>query len=172
MTNQDEPSDDKPVIAEETFSTFVATSETEGDVTRAHAVEAVTEKKTLRAEDDPDEDMPLPTDPKTVFLGGLFFLAVLTALYVAAEIVLPVVLAIVLKLLLQPLVRLLERIHIPRAIGALLSVLLVLAAFGGTISLLAGPAAAWAAKLPQALPKIRDSFSFLKEPFNGVQHIM
>ena len=79
--------------------------------------------------------MPLPTDPKTIFLGGLFFLACMAALYVAAEIVLPLILAIVLKLLLQPFVRLLERIHIPRAIGAVLSVLLVLVAFGGTISM-------------------------------------
>ena len=69
----------------------------------------------------------------------------MAALYVAAEIVLPLILAIVLKLLLQPFVRLLESIRIPRALGALLSVLLVLLAFGGTISLLAGPAADWAA---------------------------
>ena len=73
--------------------------------------------------------MPLPTDPKTVFLGGLFVLACMAVLYVAAEIVLPLILAIVLKLLLQPFVRLLERIHIPRAVGAVLSVLLVLLAF-------------------------------------------
>ena len=38
--------------------------------------------------------MPLPTDPRTVFLGGIFVLGALAALYVAAEIVLPVVLAI------------------------------------------------------------------------------
>ena len=54
--------------------------------------------------------MPLPTEPRTFFLGGLFLLALLAALYVAAPIVLPVVLAIVLKLLLQPLVRLSDRL--------------------------------------------------------------
>ena len=51
------------------------------------------------------EEMPLPSDPKVIFLGGLFALALLDALYVAAEIVLPLVLAIVLKLLLQPMHR-------------------------------------------------------------------
>ena len=35
------------------------------------------------------EEMPLPSDPKVIFLGGLFALALLAALYVAAEIVLP-----------------------------------------------------------------------------------
>jgi hypothetical protein len=36
-------------------------------------------------------DMPLPGDPKTIFLGGLFALALLTTAYVAREIVLPMV---------------------------------------------------------------------------------
>ena len=55
------------------------------------------------------EEMPLPSDPKVIFLGGLFALALLTAIDVAAEIILPLVLALVLNLLLQPAVRLLER---------------------------------------------------------------
>ena len=37
------------------------------------------------------EDLPLPADPKVIFLGGLFVLAVLAAAYVASEIVLPLV---------------------------------------------------------------------------------
>ncbi len=51
--------------------------------------------------------MPLPEDVRTVFLGGLFLLAFLAALYVASEIVLPIVLAFMLNLLLQPVIRLL-----------------------------------------------------------------
>jgi len=51
------------------------------------------------------EDLPLPADPKAIFLGGLFVLAVLAAAYVASEIVLPLVFAILLKLLLQRKVR-------------------------------------------------------------------
>src|ERR1700682_6760295 len=72
-----------------------------------------------------ETEMPLPSDPKTFFLGGLFALGVLAALYVASSIVLPVVLSFVLNLLLQPAVRLLGRVHFPRAVGALLTVLLV-----------------------------------------------
>jgi predicted PurR-regulated permease PerM len=53
--------------------------------------------------------MPLPSDPRTFFLGGLFGLGVLAALYVASSIILPVMLALVLNLLLQPAVRLLGR---------------------------------------------------------------
>lgn len=78
------------------------------------------------------EEMPLPSDPKVIFLGGLFALALLAAVYVAAEIVLPLVLAVVLKLLLQPAMRLLERWHVPRILAALL---LILAVFGTIVGL-------------------------------------
>jgi predicted PurR-regulated permease PerM len=166
-----EPSDNR-LISEEIRQEFVAVTETEGDITRGQTVGSVTEKKTFRAAAEEADDMPLPTDPKTVFLGGLFMIAVMAVLYVAAEIVLPLILAIILKLLLQPLVRLLERIHIPRAVGAIFAVLLVLLAFGGTISMLAGPAAAWAGKLPQAIPKLKDSLSFLQEPIDAAQRMM
>ena len=57
--------------------------------------------------------MPLPSDPKVIFLGGLFVLALLATAYVASEIVLPLVFAIILKLLLQPGMRILERLHVP-----------------------------------------------------------
>ena len=70
-------------------------------------------------------EMPLPSNPQTFFLGSLLALAVLAAVYVASPIILPVVLAFVLQLILQPAVRLLERIRVPRAVGALLAILLV-----------------------------------------------
>jgi hypothetical protein len=48
-----------------------------------------------------EDDLPIPLDIKTVFLGGLFLLAMLAACYVGTEIVLPIVLAFVLSLVLQ-----------------------------------------------------------------------
>ncbi|PPQ27031.1 hypothetical protein CCS01_28245 [Rhodopila globiformis] len=164
MTDSQGPGSDDRVVAAETRSEFVTTGE--------QTVGAVTEKKTFAAAAEADEDMPLPTDPKTIFLGGLFFIAAMTVLYFAAEIVLPLVFAIVLKLLLQPLVRFLEGIRIPRPIGALLTVILVLLAFSGLISMLAGPATTWASKLPEAIPKLHDSFYLLKRPIDTVQGMM
>jgi len=52
-----------------------------------------------------EDDLPIPSDIKTVLLGGLFLLAMLGACYVASEIILPIVLAFVLSLLLQPAMR-------------------------------------------------------------------
>ena len=172
LSSQAKESPDDRLVAEETRQDFVAVTETEGGITRGQTVGSVSAKKTFREAAAESDDMPLPTDPRTVFLGGLFLIACLAVLYVASEVVLPLILAIVLKLLLQPFVRLLERIRIPRGVGAILSVLLVLVAFGGTISLLAGPAAAWAGKLPEAIPKLRDSLSFLHEPIDAAQRMM
>ncbi|WP_428487160.1 AI-2E family transporter [Rhodopila sp.] len=160
---------DDRLVAAESRSDFVSSTETEGDVVRGQTVGSVTHKQVFKTAQDADEDMPLPTNPHTIFLGGLFTLAMMAVLYVTADILLPVILAIVLKLLLQPLVRLLERFYIPRGLSAALSVLLVLTIFGGGISALAGPAVAWATKLPDAIPQLRDQLVFLKHPIEMVQ---
>ena len=110
------------------------------------------------------EDMPLPTEPRTIFLGGLFILALLAALYVASPIVLPVVLAIVLKLLLQPLVRLSDRLGVPHALSAVLAILLLALSLAALASGVAGPAASWAGKLPEAVPQIQQRLAFLARP--------
>ena len=112
-----------------------------------------------KATGDTTDDMPLPHDPQTIFLAGLFLLAVIAALYAARPLVLPIVLALVLKLLLQPLVRQMERIRIPRAVAALLSVILLLAVFIGFGSMLIAPAAQWAQQLPQLWTKLEQSYS-------------
>ena len=172
LTSQPEKPLADRLVSEETRKDFVAVSQTDGEVKRDTSVGSVSATKTYDSSPDEPDEMPLPTDPKTVFLGGLFALACVTVLYVAADIILPLILAIVLKLLLQPFVRMLERIHIPRAVGAIIAVLLVLVAFGGTISALAGPAAAWAGKLPEAIPKLRDSLGFLHQPIDAVQRMI
>jgi len=98
--------------------------------------------------------MPLPSNPQTFFLGSLLALAVLAAVYVASPIILPVVLAFVLQLILQPAVRLLERVHLPRAVGPLLAILLVIGALVGFVAALSVPAATWAEKLPEGIPRL------------------
>ncbi len=132
------------------------------DVVEAAESPAATEQEDL-------EGMPLPTEPRTIFLGGLFILALLAALYVASPIVLPVVLAIVLKLLLQPLVRLTDRAGLPHALGAILAILLLVVALAGLISGVAGPASSWAGKLPEAIPQIQHSLAFLARPISSIE---
>ena len=118
------------------------------------------------------EEMPLPSDPKVIFLGGLFALALLAAVYVAADIVLPLVLAVVLKLLLQPAMRLLERWHVPRILAALLLILAVFGTIVGLGAAVAGPASTWAAKLPEGIPRLQERLSFLQAPINTLQRFL
>jgi predicted PurR-regulated permease PerM len=118
----------------------------------------------------PDEDdMPIPSDIKTVFLGGLFLLAMLAACYVASEIVLPIVLAFVLSLVLQPAMRVFERIRLPRGIAAMLLILVLFGTLGGLGTALSGPAANWAQKLPTGIPKLQERLSFLSRPIAALQ---
>ena len=115
------------------------------------------------------EDLPLPSDPKVIFLGGLFVLAVLAAAYVVNEIVLPLVFAVVLKLLLQPALRVLERLHVPRILAALLLILALFGAIVGLGTAISGPARTWAAKLPEGIPRLEERLSFMRAPINTLQ---
>ena len=118
------------------------------------------------------EDLPLPSDPKVIFLGGLFGLAVLTTAYVASEIVLPFVFAIVLKLLLQPAFRMLERLHIPRVLASLLLIFTLFATIVGLGAAISSPARTWAAKLPEAIPRLQERLSFMREPIDTLQRFL
>src|SRR5688572_26428429 len=121
---------------------------------------------------DGDEDMPLPANPQTFFLGGLFVLAGLAALYVASAIILPVVLAFVLMLLLQPAVRVLERVYLPRALGAILVLVLVIGTLVGLVAALSVPAATWAERLPHGIPRLEAHVVVLKRPIEALQALI
>lgn len=123
-----------------------------------------------RPDPDDEEAMPLPADAKVMFLGGIFLILLLAALYIAAEIVWPLVFAFVLSLLLNPLLRFMDRLHIPRILGALLLVGAVLALVVGLGTAISGPAASWAAKLPDGLPRLFQRLRLLEAPFAALQH--
>ena len=129
------------------------------------------ETETVTLAEEP-EQMPLPVDPKVIFLGGLFVLALLAAAYVASEVVLPLAFAFILKLLLQPAMRLMEWLRVPRVFAALL---LILALFGTIVGLgtaISGPARTWAAKLPEGIPRLQERLSFMKDPINTLQRFL
>jgi predicted PurR-regulated permease PerM len=118
------------------------------------------------------EEMPLPSDPKVIFLGGLFVLALLATAYVASEIVMPLVFALVLKLLLQPAMRILERLRLPRILAALLLILTLLGTIVGLGTAISGPAGTWAAKLPEGIPRLQERLSFMREPIDTLQRFL
>jgi len=107
----------------------------------------------------------LPSASRSVpyLLGALLTLGVFVVLYAARDLVLPVTLAFVLKLLFQPFVRLLERARVPKVVGALAAVCILLAGMAGMAILLSGPTANWASELPAAWQKMQRNFAFLHQ---------
>lgn len=117
-------------------------------------------------------ERPLPTDPKTIFLGALFALAMLVACYFAQPIIVPLVMAFVLKMMLQPLVRLLGRWRLPRPVAALAAMLMLVGAviiLGVTLSM---PAASWGKAISEGFPRLEQRLKPLQGPIAGLQELL
>ena len=119
-----------------------------------------------------DNEMPLPGNPKTVFLGGLFVIALFAVAYLAQEVVLPIILAFILKLLTQPLMRLTERAPDAACDRFALVTVLLLALLGGLGELLSTPAANWAKRLPEGLPRLEQRVRFISQPLDSLRHLL
>ena len=106
------------------------------------------------------------TPPQAIFLlqSAMFVLAVFVVMYVAKAIILPVILAFVLKLLLNPAFRWLQRMRLPRVIGALVLLIALTATIVGLVAALSGPAVDWFAKLPGGIPRLQEKLEFLRQP--------
>ncbi len=115
---------------------------------------------------------PVHCDLGTVFLAGLFCLAMIAALQTSSTIVVPVVFACIFNLLLQLPMRTLDRVYVPRPIGAVLVIALVVGSLVGLGTALSGPAASWAAKLPAGIPRLEEHLSFLSAPLDTLQRFL
>jgi predicted PurR-regulated permease PerM len=139
-----------------------------GDAQTSPAAYSNDETKVLGPVDE-TEEMPLPSDPKVIFLGGLFTLALLAAAYEVGAIVWPFIFAFILQLLSQPVLRILERLRLPRLLAAPLLIFTLLGAVIGLGTAISGPAVSWAAKLPDGIPRLQEHLRFLETPINTLQ---
>ncbi|HJU23118.1 MAG TPA: AI-2E family transporter [Casimicrobiaceae bacterium] len=99
-------------------------------------------------------------------------LAVCAAAKVAAPFLIPVVVGTLASYSLKPLVNGLERIHVPRAIGSAIVLLVIAAIIGGGIFLLRDDATSALAALPEAAHKIRIAArASSEEPTGPVGHV-
>lgn len=117
----------------------------------------------------PSEDMPLPTDLRTLVPLGIFVVLCFYTMYFTREILIPIFFAFVLNLLLQPVMRILARLHLPRAIAALLMILMFFGVVGGVGATISPPAAEWIAKAPESMTRLEQRLSFLKRPLAQLQ---
>jgi predicted PurR-regulated permease PerM len=68
--------------------------------------------------------------------------------------------------------RLLEKLYLPRGLAALVIILILFGALAGLGTILSGPAASWAQKLPEGIPKLQERLSFLSEPIASFQKLL
>ena len=121
----------------------------------------------------PGERPPRPRSPAAAVV--LATLAVAFTLWAAQDLILPVLLSMFLALVGNPIIRALQRIHVPRFIGALLVLVLGIA---GTVLLarqLAQPAGEWISEVPREIsglaPKLRDLAKPVRDANKAAENI-
>ena len=114
---------------------------------------------------DPEAPLPPPSRPRgPMSLVVLATLAVGYTLWAAQDIILPVLLAMFFALVGNPILRLLQKLWIPRALGALLILGAGLGVTGSLAVQLIGPAMEWAQEAPQQLRKVARQVQDLTKP--------
>ena len=104
-----------------------------------------------------------------VSLGVLALVAGAAALSAGQALLLPIVLAILLALLLTPAVDLVERLRLPRWLGALLVVVALMAALVGAATQLAAPAQRWLNPKSPEWRKLEFRIREVKRPLETIQ---
>jgi predicted PurR-regulated permease PerM len=101
---------------------------------------------------------------------AILLLLVLGVCWAAQEILVPLVLALLLALLLSPLVSWLERVlRLPRAVGSVLVILLLISTLFAGVAQLAQPAQRWIAGAPAQMKNLEQRFRGLREPIRQAQ---
>ncbi|MBX3652904.1 MAG: AI-2E family transporter [Ramlibacter sp.] len=98
----------------------------------------------------------MPVDVRSLSLAILAVLAVLAVLRWASPFFIPLMLGLMFSYALSPLVNALERLRLPRALGAALLLVAILGALGGTAYALTDQANAVVEALPNAARKLGD----------------
>jgi predicted PurR-regulated permease PerM len=116
-------------------------------------------------------DSNTPTDLRTIkrVLLGILFFVVLSICSLAQQLIIPLTLALLLSLLLSPVVTLLQRAHLPRALGSIFVLIGVIATVAGGVTLLSQPAGDWVAKAPATIQSIQQRFRSFREPFRRAE---
>lgn len=127
-------------------------------------------KETVTEQVDDEPHGILAADPvqpvalRSFMLTGLFLLALFHTLRVAQDLFLPLMLAFFLSFLLRPLLRLLERAHIPEALGAALLLVVLVGGVGLGLYSLVAPATEWIGKAPDSMARVQHRLRTLRLP--------
>ena len=99
----------------------------------------------------------MPVDVRSASLAVLALLASVYALHWASAVFIPLLLGVMSSYVLSPAVNLLQRWHVPRALGAAAMLVAVVGGLGSMVYSLGDEAAALVESLPDAAQKLRQS---------------
>jgi predicted PurR-regulated permease PerM len=119
------------------------------------------EQKPVPEEEEKREPLviSMPVDVRSAALTVIAALAGIVALQQAQSVLIPIVLGLLLSFALSPFVNSLARHHVPRAAGAAVAVVLLVASIGVGVYTLSDEALAIVAKVPEAAQRIRARFT-------------
>lgn len=103
--------------------------------------------------------------------GALLALAAIYMMYFARALLLPVFLAVLVSMLLDPIVRALERIMVPKAVGAALVLLSIVTLLGVTIVQVSAPAGTWIERAPVLKAQLETKIRALRVPLAKAQEV-
>ena len=118
---------------------------------------------------DPRASPSCPAHGPSWALNVIAVLLVFCVLYFAASLLAPIAGAILLSMMLAPPVGLLERLHVPRPLGAALVVLSVMGVLAAGLFALAAPAKSWIERAPQSLQRIQQKLQGFTKPFDDIK---
>jgi predicted PurR-regulated permease PerM len=110
-------------------------------------------------------------DGNSIATMGLFVLAIVAVLYVAAPLLIPIAFAGLISLLLSPAVRLMSRWRIPTKIGAMMLVVAMVVAVVAALSNLAGPANQWLNDAPTSIRELQKQVLASREHLENIQEL-
>ncbi len=102
-------------------------------------------------------------------LAGIFFLMVMYTFYLAASLFIPIVLAVLLSLVFSPVVRGLERMKVPKMLGALVVMVTIIGVLVSAIYGLMEPASKWLDEAPQELRRLEYRLAWVKKPIEDIK---
>ena len=120
----------------------------------------------LRPRPQAERRAPLVSSAGQVLVAVL---AVLTACYFAKIVLVVLLLSVLLAFILAPLVDLMERVHLPRPLGAILAILLLAAGLGGMTYYGYSQAEGFVGQLPTYKERIQATWTRVQERAERIQ---
>lgn len=112
----------------------------------------------------------LGTTALKVSVVGTFVILVVTALFLAKQILLPIALAVMLTLTLSPVVRGLARHGVPEVLSSLLIVVVLVGGTATAAYYLSGPVSGWIDGAPQTGRQLREKLASMRKPVDAAMN--